>query len=242
MSVTVIVAPRLPVALGSNVAAITQLDDAARLVVLVHCAPLEGVTIAKSAEFVPPSTMFEMFSAALPVLVRVTVCCPVVTPTSEPPNVMVVEFRLATGAMAVPLKETGNDATGDVSEIVSVAVRFVPPDAAGVNVTPIVQEEFAATVLPVQLLFTSAKSPGLVPVIVGRVPETVAAEPVGLLSVTVCEPLVVPTDCALNVSELGDTLTFGFVPVPERVTRNEPPVKFTVAVPALVEPVGANLM
>lgn len=193
MSVMVIVALRLLAAVGSNVAAITQLAEAARLVVLVHCVPLEGTTMLKSPGLLPPSTMLVMFSAALPVFVTVTVCCPVVTPTSELPNDMVVEFKLATGSTAVPLRETGNDAAGEVSEIVSVAVRLVPPETPGVKVTPIVQEELAATVLPVQLLFTSAKSPGFAPVMAGAVPETVTEEPVGLLSVTVCDALVVPT-------------------------------------------------
>lgn len=61
------------------------------------------------------------------------------------------------------------------------------------------------------------KSLGLVPVIVGAVPETVTEAFVGLLSVTVCGELAVPTVCALKVSEAGLTLTAGLAAVPFKV-------------------------
>jgi hypothetical protein len=91
------VAVRLPVAVGVKVAATLQLEPAARLVTVWQSVPLEGVALAKSAAFVPPRTMPEMASVALPVFVKVTTCCPLVWPVSKLPNAIVVPLKPATG-------------------------------------------------------------------------------------------------------------------------------------------------
>lgn len=74
LSVIVMVAVRLPFAVGVNVAATLQLALAARLPTVRQSVPLEGVTCAKSPTFAPPGSTLEMFSVPLPVFVRVTIC------------------------------------------------------------------------------------------------------------------------------------------------------------------------
>lgn len=155
---------------------------------------------------------------------------------------------VTSGAIAVPLSVTGKEAAGDVSEIVRVAERAVPPDAPGVKTTETVHDPVVAgRVWPVQLLVLIEKSLRLVPVIVGAVPETVTAAFVGLLSVTVCDELATPTVCGPKVSDVGLTLTAGFAEFPFRVIVTvpaPPPVpKWTTAVPGLApEPLGVNVM
>jgi len=80
-----------------NVAATLQLALAAKLPTVWQSVPLDGVTFAKSPEFVPPRTTLVIFSVALPVFVNVTVCCAVATPKLELPNGIVVALKLATG-------------------------------------------------------------------------------------------------------------------------------------------------
>lgn len=129
--------------------------------------------------------------------------------------------------------------------MVSVAVRA--PAAVGWKViltvqTPVVAGIFAPLV---QVFVPIAKSPAFVPLIAG-VPEIETAAEVKLLSVTVCGPLVVPTNWLVaNVSGLGLTLTMGFAPVPLRVTGcapNVPSVIVRVAVRGLLIAVGVNVM
>ena len=91
------VAVRLPNTVGVNVAATLQLALAGKLPTVRQSVPLDGVTWAKSPEFVPPRTTLGIFSIALPVFVNVTVCCAVATPKLELPNGIVVALKLATG-------------------------------------------------------------------------------------------------------------------------------------------------
>jgi hypothetical protein len=115
--------------------------------------------------------------------------------------------------------------------MVRVAERAVPPVTPGVKITVTVQEEPAATVIPVQLFVASEKSLALVPVNTGAVLETVTGEAVGLFRVTVCDALDVPMFWALNVSDVGLTKTTADIPVPERVTVGEAPLVCMVAIP-----------
>jgi hypothetical protein len=97
--------------------------------------------------------------------------------------------------------------------MLTAAVRV--PAAVGVKVTLIVQLLFAATELP--QVFVSAKSPGLVPVMLTLVMLKLAL-PV-LLSFTLCAALVVPTFWLLNVRLVGERLAApAAVPVPVRLT------------------------
>ena len=97
--------------------------------------------------------------------------------------------------------------------LLSVTVR-VPerePPSVGVNVTLIVQEPPAATLL--SQLLVCAKSPLVV------MPATLSAALPVLDSVTVCELLVDFTNSAANVSVAGEMLATGTAsPVPVRLT------------------------
>ncbi len=103
-----------------------------------------------------------------------------------------------------------------LSVTVTVAVRA--PSADGVKVTLMVQLELPASVVP-QLL-PCAKSPAFVPVTATLSPVT--AEVPLLVSVSGCEPLVVPTLVAeaqlLASASRSDTSTEARVCVPTVVT------------------------
>jgi hypothetical protein len=206
LSITCSVALRLPTAVGSNVTEIVQFAPTAKLAAQV-------LVSAKSAEFVPPITMLVIVRGPVPVLVRVTVCALVVTPTLMPANVRLLGEAPATGIPTpVPLSEAVcvEPVTLPVLSVtVSVALRL--PGAVGVNVTEIVQ--FAPTATLVPQVLVCAKSPGLVPVMAmlaivsGPVPE--------LVSVTVCALAVTPTFVLLNGTTVGESPAVGTpAPVP----------------------------
>jgi hypothetical protein len=116
------------------------------------------------------------------------------------------------GALPVPVKLTNCGLVLALSLIVIVA--DLAPDAVGEKVTVMVQLLLAATGLPHVLLW--AKSPALVPVTTTELTVSVAF-PV-LFTVTLCEVLVVPTDCPEKVRLEADRLTAGPVPVPVKPT------------------------
>ena len=90
-----------------------------------------------------------MLKAALPVLVRVTVCVALVKSMGWLPKPRLVGERLTTAAVPVPERLTVSGLPLALSVMLTEAVRL--PLAAGVNVTLIVQLAPAATELP-QLL------------------------------------------------------------------------------------------
>ncbi len=141
-------------------------------------------------------------SAAVPVLVTVTDCAPLVVPTVWLANGKLDGDRLTTGtavATAVPVSETawGLEAALSVSVIAPVGV----PEAVGLKVTETVQLAFAARLAP--QLFVSAKLPEAAMLL-----NVSAAVPV-LLSVTDCAALVFPTVWLANVKLAGDKPTTG---------------------------------
>jgi hypothetical protein len=101
-----------------------------------------------------------MLKAALPELVRMTICAVLVVPTAWPAKVRLEGERLGAGAAPVPVRLRVCGLPAALSVRVTAALRV--PVAAGVKVTLIVQLAPAAIELP-QLL-VCAKSPGLVPV------------------------------------------------------------------------------
>jgi len=133
--------------------------------------------------------MLVMLSAAVPVLVSVTDCDPLLVFNAWLANVMLDDDKITAGAGAfepVPLrlKECGLPAA--LSVIVTAAVRV--PAAVGLKVTLIVQLPLLpATELPQLLL--CAKSPLFAPV-TPRLVMVKAPLPV-LVSVTDCAALVV---------------------------------------------------
>src|SRR5208337_4892476 len=105
-------------------------------------------------------------SAALPVLLRVTGCDPLVVPRFWLPNVRLPGETPATGAVAtpVPVKFTVCGLPLALSVKFSEALRL--PVADGVNVTLTAQAPLGVTVAPVQVSALLAKSPAFVPPIV----------------------------------------------------------------------------
>ena len=126
------------------------------------------------------------------------------------------------------------------SDIWSVPVRV--PVAVGWKMTFTVQVLPAVTIAPfVQVLAPSRKSPLTVGVL-----EIVMLAAVPLVSVTGIGELCVPNNWdPAKVSEVGLTLTFGFAPVPLKLTGCAPntlSVTVRVAVRGLAVPVGENVM
>jgi hypothetical protein len=90
--------------------------------------------------------MLVMLKLAFPVLVRVTVCAALVTPTGWLPKVRAEAVRLTTEVVPVPVRFTACGLPAALSVMLTAAVRL--PEAAGVNFTLIVQLPPAATELP----------------------------------------------------------------------------------------------
>src|SRR6266852_657936 len=117
-----------------------------------------------------------------------------------------------------------------LSDTVRVAVRA--PVALGVNVTEMVHLPLACT-LPSHVL-VSAKSPGSAPA--NEMPLIVSVVGRLFVSVTFLAALVVPTVCAANVSEVGDTVACA-TPLPVSATVCGLPAALSVKVRlALREP------
>jgi hypothetical protein len=152
--------------------------------------------------------MLEIFNAASPLLVRVTVCAALVVFTTWFAKVNDAGDRFATGPMPVPLKLTPG--RGPVVLLFKPKEPLPVPRAVGAKVTFTVQVAPAATDVP--QLFVWAKSPAITKVLIVR-----AVLPV-LLRVTVCAELEVPTSCEPKVSDAGDNDATAPNPVPFRVT------------------------
>src|SRR5258706_295368 len=139
LSVIVTAPLRVPVAVGVNLTLIWQLDPAASddLHVVVR-------------EKAPLVAMLMIFSAAVPVLVRVTVCAALVVSTLWEANVKLVVERLTIGIVPVPERVTVCGLLLALSETVIAPDRS--PVVVGVNVMLIVQFPPAATEVPQVLL------------------------------------------------------------------------------------------
>lgn len=172
MSVIVRVPVRVPLAVGVKVTLIVQLPLTA------NEAP-QLLVWAKS----PLVAMLVMVSAAVPLLVSVTVCAAEVVPTFWPAKVRLAGESPAAGAMPVPLKLAVCGLPAALSVTVNVPLRA--PEAVGAKLTLIVQLPPTAKEEP--QLFVWVKSP-LVAILVMES----AAVPL-LDKVTVCAALLVPT-------------------------------------------------
>lgn len=121
------------------------------------------------------------------------------------------------------------------SAMFSVALSF--PSVVGVKVTLMVQLFPAAIV---SQLLLSAKSPLLEPVIVMLLTVT-GPEPV-FVTVTVCGGLVVSGRTVPNERDVGETVTLGAVPVPDRLTFcGLPPALSVIASVELLLPVAVGV-
>jgi hypothetical protein len=191
-------AVRAPLAVGLNVT------------LIVHCAfaptlPPQPLVSAKSPALAPVRVTPVTVMAVEPLFVRVTVCAALAVPIGSEANVNVVGATpsVKPAAAPVPLKPTVCVVGDALSVIVMVAVR--EPLAPGLNVTLIVQCEFAAT-LPAQLS-VSVKSLPSAPE--KAMLEIVSAVELLFVNVTACAVLAAPTVCDANVSIAGDTPATG---------------------------------
>jgi hypothetical protein len=184
LSVMTKVAVRLEAAVGVNVTLIVQLPLAARE--LPHV-----LVSAKSPGLAPVKVILLIVRAALPLLFSVTDCGVLVVPTFWLLKVRLEVVMPATGPSPVPVTPTVWGLFVALSVMVKEAVRL--PEAAGVNVTLIVQLLFAANELG--HVVVSAKSPGLGPA--NAMPVTVKAAFPVLLRVMDWAALVDPTETPL---------------------------------------------
>ena len=212
LSVMVTAAVRVPPAEGLKVMLMVQL-------LLAASEPAQLSLSRKSPTSAPVKEMLRV-KVAFPVLFRITDCAELGLPTGWLPKVKLEAERLAKGPEPVPVRLTLCVLPATLlllSVIANVAVRV--PEAAGLNVTAIVQLAFAATgVLVEQVvpLDAMAKSLGLAPVN-AMLPTVREALPV-LDTVTDWDELVVPTFWLAKVKLVGATPAVGAVPVPLRVT------------------------
>ena len=137
-----------PVAAGEKVTLIVQEPPAATLPPQLLVSP----KLALMARLV-------MVSGALPVLLRVTGCDPLVVPAFWLPNVRLGGETPATGVAAAPVKPTVCGLSEALSVTVKVAVTV--PAAPAVKVTSMVQLAPAAKLEPQLLVW--AKHPAPVP-------------------------------------------------------------------------------
>jgi len=200
LSVKVRVPLAAPVAVGVNVTPTAQLAPAEMLLPQVLLAIAKG----------PLIPTLEIVRAVLWRLVRVTVTAALVLPTptvpkfSEPADRVTGELKL----LPLPLRFTVCGLFPALS--VKVSAPVAAPDAVGVNVTPTVQLEPAATLVP-QVLLAMPKGP------LAAMADNVS-DPLWLLvSVTDFAELVEPTAVVLKLKDVDDSVT-GALPVPLRFT------------------------
>jgi len=205
LSVTINDPDRAPGAVGVNVMLIGQLAFAARE------APHGLEAMAKS----PTVVILEMFKAAPPELLRVTVCGALVVPTGSEPNVRLVGLSEALGSR-MPLPDKGK-LWGEfeaLSTMLTDARR--PPAAVGVKVTANAQPAPAARVAG-QVFCETAKSELFSPATVML--AIVSEAPPEFVSITDWALLVVFTGWSAKVRLVGARATFGAAaPVPARGT------------------------
>jgi hypothetical protein len=196
LSVMVMLAARLPVAVGLKVTLMEQFAPAATLAPHVFVCE-------KSPLFVPVMAMLEIVNVAVPVLVSVTICTALLMPTIWLPKLMLLPPSVTMGATPVPVSVTVCGLPGNGSLTVMAPLRM--PVAVGVKVTLTLQLAVGARVagLTGQLLVW-AKSPLAATL-------TVVAEAPLLLTLTASALLVVPTSWFPKVRLEGDTAIGGGV-------------------------------
>jgi len=196
-----------PVTVGVNPAYTVQVAPA------VSVAP-QVLRARNDVGLVPPNVMESSSTTAVPEFVSVTICIAELLPTFTVPNASVVALSFSTGtAVPDPVKVTF---CGDpVALSVIVKVPLSAPEAVGLKLTYRLHEAPAANVAP--QVCNCSNELAFVPVI--AIELIVAVIVPGLLSVTTCRSLVLPTavagnasDATLNPSEPGAT------PVPVMAT------------------------
>lgn len=170
------------------------------------------VVSVKEVAFVPVMIMPERVSAAVPVLVSVTVCAAAEAPVLVAAKVRLAAERVTVGAVPVPLRATACGELAALSAKLSEAES--DPLAEGLKVTETMQELLAASDAP--QVVVSVKEVAFVPMM--AMPErTTAAVPV-LVSVTFCVAEDAPTAVEAKARLAVERLIVGVAPVPLRAT------------------------
>jgi hypothetical protein len=189
---------RAPAVVGVKLTLTVQLPAAATVPPATQVPPL----IVKSAL---PVDRVPSVNAALPVLLRVTVCAVLVLPTFKLPKPKAAEMAAigAAAAVAVPPRLTMPGLPAALCATVTVPLR-APAAPVGSRATETKQLPPAATVLPaLQVPPTTANS-----VLAAMDEITKPALPL-LLTVTFCAALVPPMAVDASVKDDGDTEAIG---------------------------------
>jgi hypothetical protein len=195
-------ADRLPVTDGVNVAWIEHDAPTASV------AGLSGQLLiwAKSAEFVPATTIAEIVRGAEPEFVSVELCEALALPTVRPANVRLVGLSVTAGAVPVPVNATACGLPDALFVIETLAERL--PAAPGVNVTEMEQLDPAAIVLGATgQVLDCPKSAAFVPVT--EMPLIERAALPELVRVTRRGVLALPTRWPPNARLVGASDTAG---------------------------------
>src|SRR4051812_27533433 len=172
----------------------------------------QSLSCAKSAAFVPATTIAEIVSGAVPELRSVALCDGLVLPIVCPANVRLGGVSVTAGAVPVPVSPAVCGLPLALSVIDTLADRLAV--ALGVNVTDTVHEALTASVAgAIGQLFDCAKSAAFVPVIAMPLIES-GADP-ELVTEIVCGAAVVPARCEPKPRLVGASVVpAAVVPVP----------------------------
>ncbi len=204
LSATLTTAASEPTAVGVNLTVMTQLAPAATLVPQVFVWEKE---LALAPPMLMPSPVPLRVRAPVPVFFKVTVWVAADVPVVVPANVRLAGVKVTAGAVPVPLNVA---VCGDPLALSATFTAAVcEPDAAGVNLTAMVQLAPAATLVPHVLVWEN--DPAFVPVMLMPCPapfNVSAAVPV-FLRVMLCAADVAPTAVLASVKLDGVKLTAG---------------------------------
>lgn len=162
--------------------------------------------LLKSAGLLPPRTIEEIVSAALPEFVTVTLSGELVAFCENEGKLSVPGVKVIAGAGgggAVPVPLSGTDCGLPVALSVMRRLAAREPAAAGVKTMEMKQEWVGASAVGAPQVSDSANSAAFAPVM--PMPFTLRAWSPVLESVTVCTLLGVPT-CALPSDRVGGVI------------------------------------
>jgi hypothetical protein len=142
LSLTAILAARVPVADGAKLTLIEQVAFTAS----VEGEMGQSVVIVKSPACAPAAAMLEIASGAVPVFFNVDDCAAPVVPTSCEPKPRLVGVRLTAGAGVVPVPVSAMLCGLAAASSVTLTLAGRLPAAVGRNATEIVHVLFTASV------------------------------------------------------------------------------------------------
>jgi len=229
VSVMVTAAVNAPVAVGPKCPWMVQVAPAAMLVPQVFANRNDDA-------FVPVTAMLVNVSVAVPLLVSVTVCDPLVEPTATVPNERLVAESVTPAPWPVPVSAI---ICGDPTalSVIATAPASAPP-VTGSKFPLIVQLAPAATLVP--QVFVKTNEVAFAPVTAIWV--IVSADCPLLVNVTDCDAVAVPTGEEPNDRLVAERVAVGPSPVPLRATVcGEPPALSVMVIVAVSEPFASGL-